>query len=209
MRGFEPGSRVALLISECQRGVIEPDLSLFTGLVEQVGERNIVPKISDLADFFRAHNAPVVHLHVAHQPGYGGLPMTSVIVARTAKTGAMLVGSADVEPVAALAPHATDIVHCRSFSLVAFHGTDLDSQLRNRGITTLVMVGVSSNIAIPGMALCASDLGYQVVVPEDCIAGASVESHAFTVANTLPLYSTVTSAAKVCDALVAATAAPA
>lgn len=197
MRGFEPGSRVALLISECQRGVIDPGLSLFSGLVEQVAERGIVAKIKHLAQVFRDSGAPVVHLHVAHPVDYVGVPMTSLIVARSAKTGAMLIGSDDVEPVPELVPQDGDIVHCRGFSLVAFHGTDLDSVLRNRGITTLVMVGVSSNIAIPGMALCASDFGYQVIVPEDCIAGATPESHAFTITNTLPLYSTLTMAADV------------
>lgn len=200
MRGLGQSDRVALIISECQRGVIEPEFAMFGGLVEQVAERGIVSKIAALASQFRALGLPVLHAHVAHNKDYVGMPRTSLVVSLAAKMGAMQVGSEGVEPVPELAPEEGDIVHTRSFALVGFHGTDLDSQLRHRGITTLVMVGVSSNIAIPGMALCASDLGYQVIVPEDCIAGASAETHAFSIEHNLPLYSTLTTS----DALVKA-----
>lgn len=201
MRGLGQQDRIALIISECQRGVIERELTMFTGLVDQVEERGIVDKIAKLADQFRDLNLPVLHAHVAHNKDYEGMPRTSLIVSLAAKMGAMQVGSEGVDPVPALKPKEGDIVHTRSFALVGFHGTDLDSQLRHRGITTLVMVGVSSNIAIPGMALCASDLGYQVIVPEDCIAGASAETHAFSIEHNLPLYSTLTTADKLIDAL--------
>lgn len=201
MRGITTGSKVALLISECQRGVIERDLSLFSGLVEQVEQRNVVANIAALADVFRAHNMPVIHAHVAHEPDYANVPRTSLIIARSVKMGAMKAGSVEVDAVKGLEPQAGDIVHTRGFSLVAFNGTDLDTQLRNRGITTLVMVGVSSNIALPGMAVCASDLGYQVIIPEDCIAGASAETHAFSVQNTLPLFASVVDSAAVVEAL--------
>lgn len=201
MRGLEQGGNVALLISECQRGVIDAQLSAFSGLVEQVEERGIVDNIAKLAAVFRQQGRLVVHAHVAHNKDYADLPLTNVLVARTAKAGGMQIGSEDVEPVAKLKPEPGDLVHARSFSLVAFNGTDLDSQLRHRGITTLVLAGVSSNVAIPGMAVCASDLGYQVIVAEDCIAGASAETHAFSVKHTLPLFSQLAPAEKIIAAL--------
>ncbi|MFA7555271.1 MAG: cysteine hydrolase [Spongiibacteraceae bacterium] len=201
MRGLNKNTRAALIISECQRGVIERELSAFSGLVDQVEERGIVSKIASLAVEFRRMSQTVVHAHVAHNKGYPDLPMTNVIVARTAKMGGMLVGSDDVDPVAELQPHQGDVVHERSFSLVAFNGTDFDSLLRHRGITTLILAGVSSNIAIPGMAVCAADLGYQVIVAEDCIAGASAETHDFSIKNTLPLFANVASSAEIIQAL--------
>jgi len=106
-----------------------------------------------------------------------------------------------VESVDEVAPKNDDIVHARSFSLVAFHGTELDSMLRNMGVTTLVPVGVSTNVAISGASLCGSDLGYQVVVPEDCIAGATQESHEFIVQNLLPLYATLSESQSIMQTL--------
>lgn len=201
VRGIEPGKKAALLISECQRGVVEEGMSLFPSLVEQFNSRKLVERISALADTFREHGLPVVHLHVAHRPGYVDLPPTSLIMARSRKLQTMQQGSDQVQPIAGLEPREGDIVHSRSFALVAFNGTDADAMLRHMGVQTLVLAGVSSNIAIPGMAVCASDLGYQVVVPEDCIAGATLESHRFSVENTLPLVSTVTTSEEVSRAL--------
>lgn len=203
IRGLDRGQRAALLISECQRGVIEPAHSLYPGLVEQVQSRGIVPRIASLAEVFRAAGLPVVHLHVAHRPDFADLPRTSIIISRSVKTGAMAIGSVDVEAVPELAPHPVDVVDARRYSLVAFHGTGLDQTLRNLGVQTVVLAGVSTNVAISGAALCASDLGYQVVVAEDCIAGATAESHAFIIANLLPLYSTLSDAQSVGQAITA------
>ncbi|HEX8592403.1 MAG TPA: isochorismatase family cysteine hydrolase [Pseudomonas sp.] len=200
-RGFEAGKRPALLISECQRGVIDPLLSDFPGLAEQVKQRGILARINRLAEAFRSAGLPVLHLHVVHRTGYVDLPRTSVIIARSTKQNRMIAGSEDVSAVPEMTPAPSDIVHARSFSLVGFHGTDLDSTLRNMGVTTIVPVGVSTNVAISGLSLCGSDLGYQVVVPEDCIAGASPQTHEFIVANLLPLYSTVSDSDAVIEAL--------
>jgi nicotinamidase-related amidase len=201
LRGFEKGQRPALLISECQRGVIDPELSGFPGLAEQVGQRGILARIARLATAFRQAGLPVLHLHVAHRPGYVDLPRTSVIIARSTKENRMIAGSDEVRSVPEVAPQGQDIVHARTFSLVGFHGTDLDTLLRHMGVHTLVPVGVSTNVAISGLALCGSDLGYQVVVPEDCIAGATAQSHDFIVTNLLPLYSTLSDSDSVIAAL--------
>ncbi|MDB6052158.1 MAG: isochorismatase family protein [Pseudomonas sp.] len=201
LRGFEKGQRPALLISECQRGVIDPELSGFPGLAEQVGRRDILVRIARLATAFRQAGLPVLHLHVAHRPGYVDLPRTSVIIARSTKENRMIAGSDEVLSVPEVAPQGQDIVHARTFSLVGFHGTDLDTLLRHMGVHTLVPVGVSTNVAISGLALCGSDLGYQVVVPEDCIAGATAQSHDFIVTNLLPLYSTLSDSDSVIAAL--------
>lgn len=201
LRGLEPGTRAALLISECQRGVIERGRSPFAGLAEQVEQRGIVQRIAALAAAFRAAGQPVVHLHVAHRPDYADVARTSMLMVRSAKTGFMKTGSADVDPVVQLLPQTEDHLLSRRYSINGFNGTDLDATLRNLGVQTVVLVGVSTNVAINTMAVTAADLGYQVLVPEDCIAGASAETHAFVLLHLLPLYATVTTQAAVASAL--------
>jgi nicotinamidase-related amidase len=201
IRGLEKGKKPALLISECQKGVIGPGLSLFEGLVSEAAEREIVPRIDSLAKAFREAGYPVVHLHVVHKPGYPDLPVTNVILANSTRHGRMVIGSVDVEPVDELRPSGNDIIHARSFSLVGFHGTELDATLRHMGVDTLVLAGVSTNVAISGTALCGSDLGYQVVVAEDCTAGSDAKTHEFICKNLLPLYSTVSDSSTISDTL--------
>jgi nicotinamidase-related amidase len=201
LRGFEPGTRAALVISECQRGVVEVGRSPFEGLAGQVHARGIVPRIAELAAAFRAARMPVVHAWVAHRPDYTDVARTSMLMARSAKTGFMQAGSVEVEPVPGLDAHPEDHILARRFSINAFNGTDLDATLRHLGVKTLVLAGVSSNVAINSMAISGADFGYQVLVPEDCIAGATAESHAFMVSQLLPLYATVTRQSVVIAAL--------
>ena len=52
----------------------------------------------------------------------------------------------------------------------AFFNTDLDLTLRDLRVDTLVIVGVVTNICVRSTVHDAFFLGYQVVVPEDCVA---------------------------------------
>ena len=54
-------------------------------------------------------------------------------------------------------------------------GTDLDAILRNLGVTTIVAVGVSLNVAIPNLVMDAVNAGYRVVLPRDAVAGIPAE----------------------------------
>jgi nicotinamidase-related amidase len=72
-----------------------------------------------------------------------------------------------VEP---LTPHDEDIVFPREQGLTGFFGTGLDAYLRNTGVKTVIVTGVSLNIAVLGTTIEAMNLGYQVIVPSDCVA---------------------------------------
>jgi nicotinamidase-related amidase len=71
-------------------------------------------------------------------------------------------------------------------------GTDLDAVLRNLGVSTIVVVGVSLNIAIPNVVMDAVNAAYRVVVPRDAVAGIPTEYGAAMIANTLSLLATIT-----------------
>jgi nicotinamidase-related amidase len=71
-------------------------------------------------------------------------------------------------------------------------GTDLDSVLRNLGVTTIVAAGVSLNVAIPNLVMDAVNAAYQVVIPRDAVAGIPTEYGAMMLDNTLSLLATLT-----------------
>ena len=70
--------------------------------------------------------------------------------------------------------------------------TSLDQTIRNLGATTVIPVGVSINIGILGLVLSAVDLGYQVVIPTDAVAGVPIEYGEKVLEGTLSLLSTLT-----------------
>ena len=52
----------------------------------------------------------------------------------------------------------------------AFFNTDLDLTLQDLGVKTVVVMGVVTNICVRSTVHDAFFHGYQVVVPEDCVA---------------------------------------
>ena len=106
----------------------------------------------------------------------------------------MVAGTPDAEPMPDVVPADSDIVCSRRSGLAMWYGTDLDAMLRNQHVETLVLVGVSTNVALFGGSLGGVDRGYQVVIPEDCTAGGSAESHQFMITNSLPLLATMATA---------------
>ncbi|WP_339255587.1 isochorismatase family protein [Paenibacillus sp. FSL R5-0713] len=59
----------------------------------------------------------------------------------------------------------------------AFYGTDLDQQLRRRGITTIILCGIASGIGVDTTAREAFAHGYQVIFAIDAMTGFSEAEH--------------------------------
>jgi nicotinamidase-related amidase len=201
VRGLDAGQRAALVISECQRGVLDPSIAIFPGLADQAAARDIVGKIERLAAAFRAAGFPVVHVHAAHREDFGGVVPNSLISARSKKMHTMVEGTPAVEPVEGAIPEPSDYVSGRIAGIGMWYGTSLDSTLRNNGVSTVVLCGVSTNLALFAGSVGAVDRGYSVVLPEDATAGATPEQHEWMVTNTLPLLAAMSTADEVIAAI--------
>ena len=60
----------------------------------------------------------------------------------------------------------------------AFYGTELDLQLRRRGIRTIVLAGIATSIGVESTARNAWELGYDIVIAEDATSGPDAGTHA-------------------------------
>ncbi|HME19730.1 MAG TPA: isochorismatase family cysteine hydrolase [Nitrososphaerales archaeon] len=162
-------SKPALVVWDMQYGIAQRAFNL----------DEIVQKITTLRDAFHASGLPVIYSQ------HTGLPYEYLSAASLAsykrrgidpKTGFMREGSKEWQIVEELAPAKEDLVlrkHTASF----FFGTMLDQMLRNRGIDTLVLAGVSTEAGIEGTARNASYLGYLPVVVEDAVGSSDKEAH--------------------------------
>src|SRR3954470_10549475 len=201
VRGLDRGDRAALVINECQNAMVNPAASSNEGLAAQAATRGIVPRITRLAAAFRAAGAPVVHSTIVLRPDGFGTQANCLLLGSLKKKGAVVAGCRGAEIHPDLEPHPSDVVLQRAHGLTPFHSSELEPLLRERGVTSVVLTGVSTNIGIPGAALEAVNRGFTVVVAEDCTAGAWPEAHDFQVRHTLPLLATITSADEVAAAL--------
>jgi len=83
----------------------------------------------------------------------------------------------------------------------AFYGTELDLQLRRRGITTIVLCGISTNIGVESTARCAYEYGYNQVFAEDAMSARAADEHKFAVTVTFPRIGLVRKTAEILAAL--------
>ncbi|MGD0941387.1 MAG: hydrolase [Terracidiphilus sp.] len=63
----------------------------------------------------------------------------------------------------------------------AFYGTDLDLQLRRRGLTTIILCGIATEAGVESTARDAYERGYELILAEDAMTGLNAESHANSV----------------------------
>jgi nicotinamidase-related amidase len=102
-----------------------------------------------------------------------------------------LPGSDSVQPIGALGPFDSDVVLPRLHGLSPLTGSPLDSLLRNNGIRTIVVMGVSLNIAIPNLVFDAVNRSYQVVLVSDAVAGVPPAYGEQMIQHTLSLLCTI------------------
>lgn len=107
-----------------------------------------------------------------------------------------LVGSWGAQIVEAL-HHTTDdiVVPKRRYS--AFFRTDLDLYLRERHIETVIITGVVTNICVRSTVNDAYFLGYDVIIPVECVAATSPMAQESTLYDIETHYGIVTNVDKV------------
>jgi biuret amidohydrolase len=198
-------AQAAVITVECQRGVIGTRGPL-SALADAVRDSGIVPRIAAVLEAARAVRAPVLHGVVVRRADGGGSTVNCRLFAATRKAGGpgLLAGSEAARLVPELGPAESDYTVPRHHGVSLFHDSELDSILRSLGVRTVVLTGVSLNIALLGTAIEAVNRGYQVVVPEDGVTGTPLEYAAAVLENTMRLLATITRCEDVVTALRAA-----
>src|SRR5262249_9966561 len=92
-------------------------------------------------------------------------------------------------------------IHITKHQWGAFYGTELDLQLRRRGISTLVMCGISTNFGVESTARDGWERGYAIVFAEDAMASFDAAAHAFAVKSIFVRLGRVRSTSEVLAAL--------
>ena len=164
----------ALVLIDLQNGIVAGDKGPRSG-------EAVVAAAKDLAARFREARAPVVLVHVgwrndAERPsGKVDKPMPIPPGGTPPEWMALADGLHGEGDIVVLKHHWG-----------AFTGTDLDLQLRRRGVKTIVLAGIAMNFGVESTARAAWELSYDVVVVEDACTSRSAELHTFAVQNILP-----------------------
>jgi nicotinamidase-related amidase len=149
-----------------------------------------------LANAFRAVQAPVVRVKVGWSADGGDVLRAPV---DAPNPGGALPANwlDDPRPL----PHQAGDIAILKRQWGAFHGTDLDLQLRRRGIRTLVLGGIATSIGVESTARFAWELGYEIVFAEDTCSSPDGAMHLHSVKAIFPRLGRVRTTADVLAAL--------
>jgi nicotinamidase-related amidase len=191
-------AHTALVTVEVQEGVVG-EHSVLPELARAA--EPILPRIARLAAAARAAGARVVHCTVDARPDGQGANRNARLFAALGARPPVARGEvrrATVHP--AVGAVDSDVTLGRLHGVSPMTSTSLDPVLRNLGVSTIVATGVSVNVAVLGLAFEAVNLGYQLVLPRDAVAGVD-DAYVDAVFNrTLRLLATVTTCDDVCGA---------
>ena len=188
----------AVVTSEVQNGVVG-ERSALPALAEAAAP--MVDRLGVLCDAGRAAGVRVIHATAARRAdGAGSNENARLFLGVRKSPVALLPGSEAAQVVPRLGPAPEDLVLGRLHGLNPMAGTDLDPVLRNLGVTTIVVTGVSVNVAVTNLVMDAVNKGYQVVVPRDAVCGIPQAYADAVLDNTIALLATLTTV----DDLVAA-----
>ncbi|NUP49263.1 MAG: hydrolase [Catenulispora sp.] len=157
--------KTALVVIDLQNGI-----AAIPG--EPIPSVDVIKNSVELAEAFRAQKLPVVLVRVTFAED--GADMVPGRTEQVRPTRPRPEGWDQI--VAELAGHAGDIVVTkRNWS--AFYGTDLDLQLRRRGVTQIVLAGISTSIGVDSTARAAHERGYNVTVAADAVTDSDADAH--------------------------------
>ncbi|WP_055529606.1 isochorismatase family protein [Streptomyces graminilatus] len=187
---LDPATTVLLTV-ECQQGVVGPDSAL-PELAREARSSGALTQVARLVAAARASGVQVIHAIAERRPdGRGANRNARLFRAAERLPVQQLSGSTAVRVAPPIEVADEDFVVRRLHGLSPIQGTDVDALLRNLGCRTLIVTGVSANVAIPNAVFDAVNRGYAVVVPRDAIAGVPSEYTPAMIRNTLALVATV------------------
>jgi nicotinamidase-related amidase len=165
--------RTALVVIDLQKGIAAYPT------VHPI--KDVIAHSARLADAFRQHKLPVVLVTVGFSPDGGdALRGRADLPSRALPTQPEF-----YELVPELGPKPEDIL-VRKRNWGAFFGTDLDLQLRRRGVTGIVLTGVSTSIGVDTTARGAHERAYNVTFATDAVTDMDPAAHEYSVTKLFP-----------------------
>ncbi len=183
--------RTALVLIDLQNWIVGRPLAPYSG-------DDVIDRSLKIARALKKAGGTVILVRVVFSDGYGDVvkvPVDSPMILpedrmppeATAFDSRINISIADV------------VITKRQWS--AFHGTELDLQLRRRGIDTVIVSGIATNFGVEATVRDAFSHNYAPVVPEDAVSSMSAEMHRFSIDNILPRLARIRPTAEIIETI--------
>jgi nicotinamidase-related amidase len=180
----------AIVLLETINEFMHPGGAFHAG-IQAVARRNgCLTNLVELARRARGR-VPLVYAPIHFQPGHADIKDREGILAKVCERRALLRDSFGARFFPEIEPQSGDLVLDGQRGISAFHGTDLDRLLRERGIRHVAVGGFLTNVCVESTVRSAYDFGYRVTVVSDATACNSPEEQAFAETRILPYFARV------------------
>lgn len=187
---LDPG-RTALLVMDYQVGIV--------GRVQDAGA--LLDRAATAVAAARRARMAVGYVRVAlTEDDYARVPASNPTFAAAAAARMMHADDPDTQIDARVAPVDGDIV-VRKVRVGPFSTTDLDRQLRDRAIDTIVLAGISTSGVVLSTVRYAADVDYRILVVEDLCADTDPEVHRVLIEKVFPRQAEVVTLAELLELL--------
>jgi nicotinamidase-related amidase len=184
MKGFQESharltvdpKRTAVVAMHWQVDVIRPKGAFGDIFSEAVGKSGVIPRTAAVLNGAREAGCLIIFSSIGYRPGYSGAIQNNSLFRRAVDTKGFIVGTPGVDVIDELRPGPDDLVidHARSS---AFYGSDLMTVLIGRGIDTIALSGIATNVAVDHTARDAMQFGFNTLFLEDCCFSSDPEHH--------------------------------
>jgi nicotinamidase-related amidase len=169
-------AKTALVVIDLQRGIVAMPSA-------PRSSAEVVSRAAQMAKAVRASGGTVVLVRVT--PSLDQKDSLKPITDAPVLPGGRPLTPEFSELVPELKPEPNDIVITKR-QWGAFYGTELDLQLRRRGIDTIILCGISTSIGVESTARDAYERGYNQVFVEDAMAAREAAEHVHTSRSLFP-----------------------
>jgi nicotinamidase-related amidase len=179
---YDP-KRTALVVIDLQSRIMGMSLGPYSAA-------DVVDRTAAMARQLRSQGGTLVYVKVGFSEGFADALQQPVDAVMPRPPGARGTDGMDYAPAFDALPPEVWITK-RQWS--AFFGTELDLQLRRRGIETVIIAGIATNFGVEQTAREAWQHGYAVLIPADATTAVSEDMHRFAVEKIFPRIARVVS----------------
>jgi nicotinamidase-related amidase len=192
--------RTAIVVVHLQGDVVTHEGAFGDFFAAMVDSSGVLPRSAELLAGAREAGATVVYLRMVFSEGHPELAVTAPLWDLVEGSGAFLDGSPGAAIVPEVAPEEGDVVVDHHRADGAFESS-LVAELEARGVDTVVVLGVATNVSVEATARSLGDRRYRVVVAADACTAGDQATHEASLATLGLLAREVVPSAEVAAAL--------
>ncbi|PRY04478.1 isochorismatase family cysteine hydrolase [Paraburkholderia sp. BL25I1N1] len=168
----------ALILVDVLNDFLAADGKINPGIRDQMKEVNLIENLTRLIAGARAAGLQIAYApHGLHEHSFDDVKYVPVRMQRAMEHHMFWMGEYGADFYEPFRPQAGDIVTGRHRTFNAFMGTDLDAQLKARGIEKVILAGLTSQTCVEGTGRHATEAGYHLTFLTDAVAEFTAEAH--------------------------------